>query len=114
MNLVLYYEVRLEKYLTKIFNGSISVSHDESIEKIIELYTNVLKAKNIKPSEWGNLADKTRQTSPGFMQFIQVDHLLEMAKQAIAVLDPEHPAFEILKNGLEGHASKISELNRPV
>lgn len=52
------------------------------------------------------------QFTPGFLQFIQVDHLLEMAKQAIALLDPEHPAFEILKNGLEAHASKISEQQR--
>jgi len=63
INLVLYYEVRLEKYLNKILNGSASNSPNERIKKTIELYTNVLRAKNIKPSEWGSLAYKKKQPS---------------------------------------------------
>ena len=111
-NLASYYEIRLMKYLKKVFNRSVLGKPDKCINKILELCTNVLKAKNINPSEWSRLASNSRRLPSGFVEFIQVDHMLETATNALAVLDPEHPAAEILRQGLENHASKISEQQR--
>lgn len=111
-NLASYYELRLKKYLTRVLNGSASRKPSQCIEKILELYTNVLKARNIHPLEWSKLVSNSRSSSSSLMQLIQQDHLLDVIKQALSVTCPDQPAFDILKNGLENYPSKVSEQQR--